>query len=167
MCGRDRKIELDEDRQPYWPRTSSSLDHTIPYYLQSFTSLLLLPGQDPLQAVAPLGAWQLVSVTDRILTQDSILNVTYWPSTEPSIKRCTCVTGRRCIRSRISEYRLDLWTGLNSVQMRTPTGSRGMSNNYIIRCNKRFESVGVRGKQSSVRVAVTVWVLVAVGDKMP
>ena len=50
--------------------------------------------------------------------------VTYWPSTEPSIKRCTCVTGSRCIRSRMSEYHRDIWTWLNSVQMRTPTGSR-------------------------------------------
>ena len=36
--------------------------------------------------------------------------VTYCPSTDPSIKRCTCVNNR-CIRSRISEYHLDLWTG--------------------------------------------------------
>ena len=57
--------------------------------------------------------------------------VTYWPSTEPSIKRCTCITGSRCIQSRMSEYHLDLWTWLNSVQMRTPTGSRWVSNNYI------------------------------------
>ena len=36
--------------------------------------------------------------------------VTYWPSTELSIKRCTCVNNR-CIRSKISGYHLDLWKG--------------------------------------------------------
>ena len=73
-----------------------------------------------------------------------------------AVKRCTCVnkqrnSGNRCIRSKISEYHLDLWTWLNSVQMRTPTGSR--SNNYITRCHRRLESVGVR-------------VAVPVGDKI-
>ena len=38
----------------------------------------------------------------------------------------------------------------------TLTGSRWMSNNYITRCNRWFELVGVRGRQSSVRVAITV-----------
>ena len=85
--------------------------------------------------------------------------VTYWPSTEPSIKRYTCInkqwnSGNRCIRSKISEYHLDLWSWLNSGQMRTPTGSRWRSNNYITRCHRRLESVGV-------------WVAVPVGDKMP
>ena len=36
--------------------------------------------------------------------------VTYWPSTELSIKRCTCVNNR-CIRSKTSGYHLDRWTG--------------------------------------------------------
>ena len=79
--------------------------------------------------------------------------VTYWPSTEPSIKRCTCVNkrkgGNRCIRSKISEYHLDLWTWLNSVQMRTSTGSRWMSNNYITRCHRRLESVQFEAVSSS------------------
>ena len=51
-----------------------------------------------------------------ILTRPSVI---YWPSTEPSIKRCTCVNKRR-----------------NS-------GSRWMSNNYITRCHRRLESVPV------------------------
>ena len=38
--------------------------------------------------------------------------------------------------------------------MQTPTGSRWVSNNYITRCHRRFELVGVR-------------VAVPVGDKMP
>ena len=42
------------------------------------------------------------------------------------------------------EYHLDLWTWLNSVQMRTPTGSRWVSNNYITRCYRWLGSVGVR-----------------------
>ena len=74
--------------------------------------------------------------------------VTYWPSTEPSIKRCTSVNNR-CIRSKILEYHLDLWTWLNSVQMHAPTGSRWASNNYITRCHKRLESVS---QFESVRV---------------
>ena len=44
----------------------------------------------------------------------------------------------------MSEYHLDLWTWFNSVQVRTPTGRRWESNNYIARCHKRLESVGVR-----------------------
>ena len=88
-----------------------------------------------------------------------LTSVAYWPSTELSVKRCTCVnkqrnSGNRCIRSKISEYHLDLWTWLNSVQMCMPTGSRWMSNNYIIRCHRRLESVGIR-------------IPVAVGDRMP
>ena len=87
------------------------------------------------------------------------LRVTYWPSTEPSNKRCTCVnkqtnSGNRCIRSKISEYHLDLRTWLNSVQMRTPTWSRWVSNNYITKCHGRIGSVGV-------------WVAIPVGYKMP
>ena len=72
--------------------------------------------------------------------------VTYWPSTKLSIKRCTCVNNR-CIRSKILGYHLDLWTWLNSVQ--TLTGSRCMSNNYITRCHRRLESVGVQVAVSS------------------
>ena len=37
-------------------------------------------------------------------------SVTYWPSTELSVKRCTCVNNR-CIRSKISGYHLDLKMG--------------------------------------------------------
>ena len=60
----------------------------------------------------------------------------------------------------MSEYHLDLWTWLNSVQMRTPTGSRCMSNNYISRCHRRLELVSSR---QSVRVRVAV----PVGERMP
>ena len=76
----------------------------------------------------------------------NVPSVTYWPSTEPSINRWTCVnkqrnSGNRCILSKISEYHLDLWTWLNSVQMRTPTGSRWVSENYVTRYHRRLESV--------------------------
>ena len=54
----------------------------------------------------------------------------------------------------MSEYHLDLWTWLNSAQMRKPTGSRWVSNNYITRCHRRLGSVAVR-------------IAVPVGDKMP
>ena len=48
--------------------------------------------------------------------------------------------------SKILEYHLDLWTWLNSVQMRTPTGNRWVSNNYITQVPQtawvsQFESV--------------------------
>ena len=90
-------------------------------------------------------------------------SVTYWPSTEPSIKRCTCVNKQRnswnrCIRLKISEYHLDPWTWLNSVQMHTPTGT----SNYITRCHRRLEGVRVwQFERVGVRVAVPV------GERMP
>ena len=74
--------------------------------------------------------------------------VTYWPSTQLSIKRCTCLNNK-CIRSRYRGITFTLWTWLNSVQ--TPTESRWPSKNYITRCHRQFEFVGVRGRQSSVR----------------
>ena len=46
------------------------------------------------------------------------LSVTYWPSTEPLIKRCTCVNKRKF------------------------SGSRWTRDNYIIRCQRQLESVG-------------------------
>ena len=60
----------------------------------------------------------------------------------------------------MSEYHLDLWTWLNSVEMRTPTGSRWMSNNYITRCQRRLGLVGVRGSQFKAVSSSSV------GDKM-
>ena len=83
--------------------------------------------------------------------------VTYWPSTKPSIERCTCVNKQRnrCIQSKILEYHLDLWTCLNSVQMHTPTGSRWTSDNYITRCHRRLGSV--RGSQSGSSSCSSSW----------
>ena len=60
-----------------------------------------------------------------------------------------------CIRSKISEYHLDQWMWLNSVQMCTPTGSRWTPNNYITSCHRRLESVQFQAQLESV------------GDKMP
>ena len=96
--------------------------------------------------------------------------VTYWPLTEQSIKRCTCVnkqknSGNRCIRSKISEYHLDQWRWLNSVQMRTLTGSIWVSNNYITKCHGWLESVSL---SQWVRQSVnSSSFLVAVGERMP
>ena len=57
----------------------------------------------------------------------------------------------------MSEYHLDLWLWwLNSVLMRTLTGSRWTSSNYITRCHRRLEVVSSRQ-----------WVPLAVGDRMP
>ena len=68
----------------------------------------------------------------------------------------------RFIRSKISEYQFDLWTWLNSGQMRTPTGIRWESDNYITRCHK-LELVQVRvpvavgvswGQDASLRISL-------------
>ena len=94
-----------------------------------------------------------------VLSLSLSLSVTYWPSTEPSIKRCTSVNKRnKCIRSKISKYHLDMWTWLNSMQMRTPTGGRSASNNYITRCHSRLESAGQFEFQLQLE---------SVGEKMP
>ena len=62
--------------------------------------------------------WQNVVI--RMIKNDKISpNVIYWPSTKPSIKRCTCVNKQR-----------------NS-------GSRWASDNYITRCHRRLGSVPV------------------------
>ena len=66
--------------------------------------------------------------------------VTYWPSTELSIRTCTCVNNR-CIWSRYRGITFTLWTWL--ISMQTPTGSRCMSNNYITRCHRQFQLVWV------------------------
>ena len=67
-----------------------------------------------------------------------VVNVTYWPSTELSIKRCTCVNNR-CIRSKISGYHLDLLTGW-------------------IRCNCDAHRKQVDVKQLYNQVPQTAWV---------
>ena len=86
-----------------------------------------------------------------------MIAVTYWPSTEPSIKRCTCVNKRKNSKTGASgrRYRnITLTWGRGWIrgwwQMRTHTGSRWMSDNYITRCHRRLESVPV-----------------PVGDRMP
>ena len=76
--------------------------------------------------------------------------VTYWPSTEQSIKRCTCVNKRKYneIGASGRRYRnITLTCGRGWIrwwwQMRTPAGSRWMLDNYITRCHRRLESVAV------------------------
>ena len=77
--------------------------------------------------------------------------VKYWPSTEASIKRCTCVNQRKKQVHPV-EY-ITLTCGrVESGANATPTRSRWMLNNYITRCHRRFESVGVRRR---VRVGVS------------
>ena len=68
--------------------------------------------------------------------------VIYWPSTEPSITRCTCVNNR-CIWSKISEYHVDLRTVW-----------------IHCRCNAHWKQVDV--KQLYNQVPQKVWVRVAV-----
>ena len=74
--------------------------------------------------------------------------VTYWPSTESSIKRCTCVNKRKNSETGASgqKYRnITLTCGHGWIrwwwQMCTPTGSKWVSDNYITRCHRWLESV--------------------------
>ena len=71
----------------------------------------------------------------RIVTS---LIVTHWPSTELSVKICTWVNNR-CIRSKLTGYHLDLWTGW-------------------IRCNCDAHRKQVDDKQLYNRVPQTAWV---------
>ena len=73
----------------------------------------------------------------KLLKEVCVLSVTYWPSTELSIKRCTCVNNR-CIWSKTSGYHLDLWTGW-------------------IRCNYNAHKKQVGVKQLYNPVPQTVW----------
>ena len=69
-------------------------------------------------------------------------NVTYWPSTQPSIKKQV---------HPVEDIGVSPWPvdGLNSVELRTPTRSRWVSNNYITRCHRRLGLVGVSCSWSS------------------
>ena len=71
------------------------------------------------------------------------LFVSYWPSTEPSIKRCTCVNNRKNSGSRWAWY------------------------NNITRCSGRFESVG--GKMPTWQPAADrgLWALSDAGLSNP
>ena len=74
----------------------------------------------------------------------SNLNVTYWPSTEPSIKRCICVNKRKNSEIGASgrRYRnITLTCGRGWIRCRCvrPQEAGGWSNNYIIRCHRRLE----------------------------
>ena len=83
------------------------------------------------------------------------LSVTYWSSTEPSIKRCTCVNkqkngeagafGRGCRNIPLTRGRGWIW-----CRCVRPTRGRCTSNNYITRCHRRLESVS-SGKFNSSR----------------
>ena len=70
--------------------------------------------------------------------------VTYWPSTQPSIKKqVLLVQDIEDITLTCGRVEFDAHA--------TPTGSRWMSNNYITRCHRRFELVGVSCSWSSSR----------------
>ena len=76
--------------------------------------------------------------------------VIYWPSTEPSIKRCTCVNKRKNSETGASgrRYRnITLTCGRGWIrwwwQMRTPTGSGWKSNKAITRCHRWLGAVAV------------------------
>ena len=76
--------------------------------------------------------------------RDSIF-VTYWPSTEPSIKK----------HVRPVEGVEDVTLTCGGVEFSahtTPTGSRWPSNNYIIRCHRLFELVGVSCSWSQLQL---------------
>ena len=95
--------------------------------------------------------------------------VTYWPSTEPSIKRCTCVNKRKNSETGASDRRyrnITLTRGLGWIrlwsQMRTPTGSRCSLDNYITRCHWRLGSVSSSQFQLQLKS-----IPVPVEDRMP
>ena len=74
--------------------------------------------------------------------------VTYWPSTEPPIKRCTCVNKQKNSETGASGQRywnITLTCGRGWIrwwwQMCMPTGSRWTSDNYITRCHRWLGSV--------------------------
>ena len=124
----------------HWSLSDSMSPRLFSVILANLTNVeVLMVSTRPLISKSS-SSWtnSLVTVPSAPIRIGVTVTVTYWPSTEPSIKRCTCVnkqrnSGNRCIRSKISKYHLDLWTWLNSVQMRTPTRSRWVSNNYITR----------------------------------
>ena len=70
--------------------------------------------------------------------KNPISSVTYWTSTELSIKRCTSANNR-CIRPKISGYHLGLWTGW-------------------IRCNCNAHRKQMDVKQLYNQVPQTAWV---------
>ena len=73
--------------------------------------------------------------------------VTYWPSTEPSIKRCDCVN-RRCIRSKISE--IILTCGRSWIRCRKQVNVKQFY-------NQMWQTAWV----SSLRVSSRQWVSVS------
>ena len=91
--------------------------------------------------------------------------VTYWPSTEPSIKRRTCVNKQKNSETGASGQRywnITLTCGRGWIrwwwQMRTPTGNRWAWDNYITRCHRWLGSVPVAvkvnwGQDASVRAS--------------
>ena len=92
--------------------------------------------------------------------------VIYWPSTEPSIKRCTCVNKRKNSEIGASgrRYRNITLTGGRGCirwwwQMRTPTGSRWESNKNITMCHRRLGAVSSSFSWS--------WSWSQLRDKMP
>ena len=105
-------------------------------------------------------------------------SVTYWPSTELSMKRCTCVNKQKNSETGTSgrRYRnITLTCGRGWIrwwwQMRTPRGSSWVSNKNITRCHRRLESVRVPvvvgnswGQDASVRTACR---LRALGPQWP
>ena len=78
-----------------------------------------------------------------------VMIVTYWTLTEPSIKRCTYTVNKRKISGKGSSGRryrnITSSCGRGWIrwwwQMRTPTESRWVSDNYITRCHRRLGSV--------------------------
>ena len=94
--------------------------------------------------------------------------VIYWPLTEPSIKRCTCVNKRKNSQTGASGQRyrnITLTCGRSWIrwwwQMRMPTGSRLGWDNYITRYHRRLESVAVPvavgvswGQDASMRISL-------------
>ena len=127
------------------------------------------------------GAWDFtikkIFLFDRIVCKEieistknqhkNLNTVTYWPSAEPSIKKQVHPVEDIGISPwpvDVVEFGADAYANRKQVKQLY----NQVSNNYITRCYRRLELVGVRGRQADSQFrSFEVRVAVPVGDKMP
>ena len=125
---------------------STSLHH--PNVKKQSSVLELYPGSNDILSRSKISArcpiqWKINENEAIIrwiwLTKKIATVVTYWPSTEPSIKRQVHPVEDVTLTCGRIEFGTDAM----------PTRSKRMSNNYITRCHRRLELVGVSCSRSS------------------